>query len=73
MVQTIERRNPTTSGIFQLLATCGPLTLSEIAVWLGVAQSAAGDYTRGLLAHGSLHRDEFGRVANWCAWPRIGI
>jgi hypothetical protein len=59
--------------LFDVLLDNGPLTASEIGARLGVSEAAAWACARFGAQAGYLDRDEFGRFAPWCAWPRVGL
>lgn len=72
MAQIVER-NASTNAVVELLADCGPLAATDIASLLAMPQSEVHAYLHTLGHQGYLERDESGRVATWCAWPRVGL
>ena len=72
MVQAIERI-ATSTTVFDVVANDGPLTTSEIAERLSISTAAAVVYARELVSSGFFDRDESGRYANYCYWPRFGL
>jgi DNA-binding IclR family transcriptional regulator len=72
MVQLIER-NTSTTTVIELVADNGPLGPADIAASLAMSQSDVHAYVHTLVHGGYLDRDESGRVATWCAWPRVGF
>ncbi|HZP58115.1 MAG TPA: hypothetical protein VFC53_11280 [Dehalococcoidia bacterium] len=59
------------ADVYDTLVRSEPLTATEIAIELGVPDAAVRAAVR--LAAGCIARDEFGRYATWCAWPRVGM
>jgi hypothetical protein len=61
------------SGIYDLIARAGPVTGIELAELLQLHLGYVQPWLQWQAATGYLHRDEFGRYAPWCAWPRAGF
>ena len=68
-IENICRRE----DLFDVLLTNGPLTAGEIAARLSISDWTAWAGARLAMQDGFLDRDEFGRYAPWCAWPRVGF
>jgi hypothetical protein len=73
MVQAINRNTATTHDVFAVIADNAPLTTNEIALRFSIPVFAAAAHAHDLCAAGFLDRDEFGRYANFCSWPRVGL
>jgi DNA-binding IclR family transcriptional regulator len=72
MIQTTERTTYR-EEVMALVTERGPMPANEIAARLEIPFNDAAYCTSHLVAHGFLHRDESGTVANWCPWPRAGF
>ena len=72
MITTIEQFVPQRE-VFELLLEHGALTAGEIAAHLDITESTAWSWARVGQHAGYLDRDEFGRYAPWCPWPRVGF
>ena len=59
--------------LFELLADGGPMAPREIAATLAISGHEAAHCASELADSGFLARDVFGRYANFCAWPRVGL
>ena len=59
--------------LLDVLLAAGPMTLHEMAAQLGISDRTAWVRARLAVQDGYLDRDEFGRYAAWCAWPRTGL
>ena len=66
--QSIEQQE-----LHDALVEDGALTVAEIAARAGVTLSVAYEAVRIALDAGYVDRDESGKYAPWCAWPRIGF
>jgi hypothetical protein len=73
MVQAINRNATTTQDVFAVIADAGPIAPNEIAALLAISGVAAVAHAHDLVSAGFLDRDEFGRYANFCAWPRASL
>ena len=72
MIPTTEHFIPQ-QELFALLVAEGALTAAEIAQRLDISESTAWEWARFGVQACYLDRDEFGRYAPWCAWPRAGF
>ena len=59
--------------LLDVLLANGPMTVGEMAAQLGISDRTAWVRARVAVQNGYLDRDEFGRYAPWCAWPRAGL
>jgi hypothetical protein len=69
MIATTENFVPQRE-LFDLVLKHGALTAKEIGARLDISASTAWSYARVGQQASWLHRDEFGRYAPWCPWPR---
>ena len=72
MITTTENFVPH-RDLYEILVEHGALTDREIAARMGVSASTAWQWARAGVMAGHLYRDEFGRYAPWCPWPRPGL
>jgi hypothetical protein len=72
MIPTREQAIPH-QEMFDVLTDNGPLSAAEIGARLGVSESIAWSWACFGVRASYLDRDEFGRFAPWCAWPRIAF
>jgi DNA-binding IclR family transcriptional regulator len=61
------------TDLFQVFVDAGPLTAREIAERLSVSEDDVWVCARWMMNAGYLWRDESGRYALSCPWPRIGF
>lgn len=72
MIPTIEQFIPQ-QELFEVLLRDGALNAAELGARLGVSESVAWSWADVGVQACYLDRDEFGRFAPWCAWPRVGL
>jgi hypothetical protein len=60
-------------GIYGLMAEAGPVTAMELGARLHLHAGYVQPWLVWQERLGYLNRDEYGRYAPYCSWPRIGF